>query len=75
MKNSVEGGFGQLENGILSETPFVVESLLKLIHFHSLRHTFITNLSRANVSPKVAQQLARHSDIPTHHEYLLACLP
>jgi len=31
--------------------------------FHSLRHTFITNLCRANVSPKVAQQLARHSDI------------
>ena len=31
--------------------------------FHSLRHTFITNLCRANVSPKVAQLLARHSDI------------
>lgn len=35
----------------------------KFADFHSLRHTFITNLSRANVSPKVAQQLARHSDI------------
>lgn len=31
--------------------------------FHSLRHTFITNLCRANVSPKVAQTLARHSDV------------
>ncbi len=31
--------------------------------FHSLRHTFITNLCRAKVSPKVAQMLARHSDI------------
>ena len=31
--------------------------------FHALRHTFITNLSRANVAPKVAQTLARHSDI------------
>jgi integrase len=31
--------------------------------FHSLRHTFITNLIKANVSPKVAQTLARHSDI------------
>ena len=31
--------------------------------FHANRHTFITNLSRANVSPKVAQTMARHSDI------------
>ena len=31
--------------------------------FHALRHTFITNLCRANVSPKVAQTLARHSDV------------
>jgi len=31
--------------------------------FHSLRHTFITNLVRADVSPKIAQALARHSDI------------
>jgi site-specific recombinase XerC len=31
--------------------------------FHANRHTFITNLSRAGVLPKVAQTLARHSDI------------
>lgn len=31
--------------------------------FHALRQTFITNLSRAGVSPKMAQSLARHSDI------------
>ena len=31
--------------------------------FHALRKTFITNLSRAGVSPKTAQSLARHSDI------------
>ena len=31
--------------------------------FHANRHTFITNLSRAGVSPKTAQMLARHSDI------------
>ncbi len=31
--------------------------------FHANRHTFITNLSRANVSPKVTQTMARHSDI------------
>jgi integrase len=31
--------------------------------FHSLRHTFVSNLGKAGVSPKVAQSLARHSDI------------
>ena len=31
--------------------------------FHSLRHTFVTNLCRANIPPKTAQTLARHSDI------------
>ena len=31
--------------------------------FHSLRHTFITNLAQAGVHPRVAQELARHSDI------------
>ncbi len=31
--------------------------------FHGLRHTFITNLSLCGISPKVAQTLARHSDI------------
>ena len=33
------------------------------IDFHSLRQTFITNLSRSNVAPKLTQMLARHSDI------------
>jgi integrase len=31
--------------------------------FHSLRHLFITGLERAGISPKMAQTLARHSDI------------
>jgi integrase/recombinase XerD len=35
----------------------------KYADFHALRHTFITNLCKANVSPKTAQALARHSDI------------
>jgi len=35
----------------------------KFADFHGLRHTFITNLGKAKVSPKVAQTLARHSDI------------
>ena len=31
--------------------------------FHSLRHTFISNLAAGGVHPKVAQSLARHSTI------------
>lgn len=31
--------------------------------FHSLRHTFVTNLAKSGVHPKTAQALARHSDI------------
>ena len=31
--------------------------------FHSLRHTFITNMVKAGVNPKTAQSLARHSTI------------
>jgi hypothetical protein len=35
----------------------------RVADFHALRQTVITNLSRAGVSPKMAQSLARHSDI------------
>ncbi len=31
--------------------------------FHSARHTFVTNLGKAGVRPKLAQALARHSTI------------
>ncbi len=31
--------------------------------FHANRHTFITNLANAGVHPKVAQSVARHSDV------------
>lgn len=33
------------------------------VDFHSLRQCFMTSLARAGVTPKVTQQLARHSDI------------
>ncbi len=35
----------------------------RVADFHSLRHTFISNLTRGGVSPKVAQSLARHRSI------------
>ena len=34
-----------------------------VVDFHALRKTFITNLTKAGVSPKTAQLLARHCDI------------
>ncbi len=40
-----------------------VDSQNRYADFHSNRHTFITNLSLAGVSPRDAQELARHSDI------------
>ncbi len=35
----------------------------RVADFHALRHTFISNLARGGVHPKLAQQLARHSTI------------
>lgn len=35
----------------------------RIVDFHALRTTFITNLSRVGVAPALAQKLARHSDI------------
>ena len=35
----------------------------RIVDFHALRHTFISNLARGGVHPKQAQDLARHSDI------------
>lgn len=34
-----------------------------VVDFHALRHTYITNLSRCGIHPKLAMDLARHSDI------------
>jgi len=35
----------------------------QVVDFHALRHTFVSNLARGGVHPKLAQALARHSDI------------
>ncbi len=34
----------------------------RVFDFHSLRHTFLTNLGRSNVHPRIMQAMARHSD-------------
>ncbi len=43
----------------------MIDKVLKnrFADFHANRHLFITSLKRADVSPKMAQTLARHSDI------------
>lgn len=49
------------------ETPLeaipVLDAAGHVADFHSLRHTFGTNLALAGVHPKVAQDLMRHSSI------------
>ncbi len=40
-----------------------IDSTGRVADFHSLRHTFITILTRSGVSPRVVQALARHSTI------------
>ena len=45
-----------------ADIPYV-DSRGRYADFHALRHTFVSNLGKAGVSPKLAQSLARHSDI------------
>lgn len=40
-----------------------VDARGRVVDFHALRHTFITNLASGGVHPKTAQILARHSTI------------
>lgn len=46
-----------------SDFPAYADHQGRYADFHSCRHLFITSLERAGVSPKMAQTLARHSDI------------
>ena len=46
-----------------SDTLRMVDSAGRVADFHALRHTFITRMLRARVSPKTMQSLARHSTI------------
>ena len=39
------------------------DSAGRIVDFHALRHTFISNLAAGGVHPKIAQALARHSTI------------
>jgi integrase len=45
-----------------AEIPYVDDAGL-FADFHALRHSFISMLAAGNVHPKLAQRLARHSNI------------
>ncbi len=47
---------------IAAEIPYTDESG-RVADFHSLRHSFVSLLAKSGVHPKMAQKLARHSDI------------
>lgn len=55
------GATGDPERG-LEPIPYEDESG-RVADFHALRTTFITNLARSGVHPRVAQELARHSTL------------
>ncbi len=57
-----ERAFKMLRNDLeAAAIPYVTDD--GIADFHSLRHTFISNLAASGVHPKLAQQLARHSTI------------
>lgn len=45
------------------------DSAGRVADFHSLRHTFITNLTKAGVAPKVAMDLAHHASVDLTMNY------
>jgi integrase len=50
-------------NGLLKKAGIVkVDSQGRVVDFHSLRHTFCTNLHRAGVPQREAMELMRHND-------------
>ena len=50
---------------IRSLNPYIKKILGIDFHFHMLRHTFVSNLANKGISPQIAKELARHSDIAT----------
>ena len=53
------------ERAVREKSDFLraLDSRGRVVDFHALRHTFITNLASGGVHPKTAQMLARHSTI------------
>lgn len=45
------------------------DSAGRVVDFHALRHTYITNLTREGVAPKIAMDLARHASVELTMNY------
>jgi integrase len=65
----VNGDHKALRDRQKSDLLKVEDEAGRVIDFHALRHTYITNLSRAEVHPRTAQELARHSSIELTMKY------
>ncbi len=61
----IEAGKTEAEKKSRAKSAFLryADKSGRVADFHALRHTFISNLARGGVHPKLAQDLARHSDV------------
>jgi hypothetical protein len=53
----------QFRNDLAAARIEETDHLGRRVDFHALRHTLATNLSRGGVSPRVAMEMMRHSDM------------
>ncbi len=61
-RNSPNDGLGEVSADAFQAAPLMMTAD-ELAETLANRHTFISNLAKSGVSPKVAQAMARHSDI------------
>ncbi|RPI14370.1 MAG: site-specific integrase [Ignavibacteriae bacterium] len=69
-KTSKNKKYGKDYTGELMRKYIEIAALPKYLHFHCLRHTFITNLLKKGVSIYFVKELAGHSNIATTQRYI-----
>jgi integrase len=58
-----------IEPGIAREKKGAVGRNISRLSFHSLRHSFVSNLANHGVSPELRQKLTGHADEKSHAVY------
>ena len=58
-----------IDAGVARERAGKAGHSVSRLSFHSLRHSFTSELARAGVPPEVRQQLTGHSDLASHKTY------
>jgi site-specific recombinase XerD len=58
-----------IEPGIARERRGKAGHSVSKLSFHSLRHSFTSELARAGISPEIRQQLTGHADLASHKSY------